>query len=144
MSQNIYKTASRVGLRVGGYSVEQLWSLKLQSPNVKEVTLDTLAIQLYNELKDRPSISFVSASKADKERDLNQLRLDVCIDIINTRKQEQDVNTQQAAALSEIKELEDVLIAARKKEITKLPSNEVEERIRQLKAQVAINNAPTL
>ena len=108
MSQNIYKNASRVGLRVGGYSVEQLWSLKLQSPNVKEVTLDTLAIQLYNELKDRPSISFVSASKADKERDLNQLRLDVCIDIINTRKQEQDVNTQQAAALSEIKELEDV------------------------------------
>ncbi len=40
MSQNIYKNASRVGLRVGGYSVEQLWSLKLQSPNNKEVTLN--------------------------------------------------------------------------------------------------------
>ena len=60
MSQDIYKKASRLGLRIGNYSVEQLWQMKLQSSSPKEITVDSLAVDLYNELKTMSEVSFVS------------------------------------------------------------------------------------
>lgn len=136
MSQDIYKKASRLGLRIGNYSVEQLWQMKLQSSSPKEITVDSLAVDLYNELKTMSEVSFVSASNNKSKRNLIELRLDICKDIINTRIKEQEINQENEANRSQLKVLEDALISAKQSELKGLSTTELEQKIKELKFDI--------
>lgn len=138
---NIYKQASRIGLRVGNYSVEQLWTLPLSSKSPAAACLNNLAVSVYNELKGTSEISFVSSSPTSKERTLNELRLDVLKDIIHTRQEESKINASTAATQSQIKVLEDAVLASREKELLSLPVDQLEAKLKELQQQVAATQA---
>lgn len=144
LMSNIYKQASRIGLRIGNYSVEQLWTLPLSSKSPTAACLNNLAVAVYNELKGTSEISFVSSSPNSKVRALNELRLDLLKDIIHTRQEESKADANIAATQSTIKILEDAARASREKELLELPADQLEAKIRELRQKVAENTQPTL
>lgn len=141
---NIYKQASRIGLRFGSYSLEQLWSLPLSSKSPTAASLNNLAVAIYNELKGTSEISFVSSSPNSKVRALNELRLDLLKDIIHTRQEEAKASASTAATQSTIKVLEDAVRVSRQKELLNLPADQLEAKIKELQRQVAEHTQPTL
>lgn len=144
LMSNIYKQASRIGLRIGNYSVEQLWTLPLSSKSPTAACLNNLAVAVYNELKGTSEISFVSSSPNSKDRALNELRLELLKDIIHTRQEEAKTDANIAATQSTIKVLEDAARASREKELLELPTDQLEAKIRELRQKVAENTQPTL
>lgn len=85
----IFETAARKKLRFdspkGLLSVEDLWDLPLTS---KSGSLDTIACQLFKQLKSDDSVSFVTAAK--KSDATVQLKFDVVKHVIDVRVAERD------------------------------------------------------
>lgn len=90
-TENIFEVATRQKLRfdspVGALSVEDLWSLHLQSATGK-ANLDQIAKDLHKQLKGKEEISFVSPSNVVNTT--TQLKFDIVLHIIAVRTQERD------------------------------------------------------
>jgi len=90
-TENIFEVATRQKLRfdspVGALSVEDLWSLPLQSAMGK-TNLDQIAKDLHKQLKGKEEISFVSSSNVVNTT--TQLKFDIVLHIITVLTQERD------------------------------------------------------
>ena len=87
MAKNIFELASRCGLRFnsskGLLTVEQLWSLPLQSAS--NLSLDGLAMAQHKKVKDSTELSFVTPTRTNSE---DELKLDILKHIIEVRIEE--------------------------------------------------------
>lgn len=92
--ENIYKLASRRGLRFGNYTVEQLWSLDLTSKRANVDTLDSIAKALHKRISETTVTSFVTETKTEASED-DQLRFKIVLDVIRTRKDEAALAAQE-------------------------------------------------
>lgn len=88
---DIFEQATRLKLRYethrGVLSVEDLWDLDLIS-STKKVTLDSLAVTLYKEIKSSDEVSFVSDNS--KKNDILQLKFDVVKHILDIKLEEKN------------------------------------------------------
>lgn len=86
---NIFEIATKEKYRFpsskGLLSLEQLWDLPLLSQ--KSACLNTIALTLHNELKEAPTISFVSQASTS-ENSVLSTKLDIVKHIISIRETE--------------------------------------------------------
>ena len=97
---NMFEQATRKRIRfntgIGILSVEDVWQLPLT--NAKGTNLDSLAVQLQEELAAKSKTSFVN--KAETKDEEAQLRFDIVVHIINVKLAERD----EAAKITERRE----------------------------------------
>jgi hypothetical protein len=127
----MFEKISRLKLRFdsgkGLLSVEDLWDLPLSSEAGK-VNLDSIAVSLYNELKNESTVSFVST--VSKAKGLLQLKFDAVKHILDTRLAE---NAIAANARVNAAKKQDLLALIARKEGVELESKSLDD----LKAMVA-------
>jgi hypothetical protein len=104
----IFELAARQKLRfpsiVGQLVTEQLWDLPLTTTRADRPSLDSIAREVFSELKNMQEVSFVD-SKPDPRRDTLQLQLTIIKHIISIKKAERDaekVKTVNAAQRQKI------------------------------------------
>ena len=125
-TETAFIKASRVRLRFetqkGSISSEDLWSLPLTS-GVGKLSLDSIAVETAARIKDKAGItSFVNPS--NKPQDMDELRLEILLYIIDHRKAE---NNAAAVAKANKDKKEIVLQALSEKQNDKLKSMSEEE-----------------
>lgn len=117
--------ASRLKLRFdtpkGGLSVEDLWDLPLRSAPGK-INLDTIAVELYNQVKEASTISFVNVPA--KSDETVQLKLDIAKYIIETRMAE---NAARALERTNLEKKQNLLALISKKENEHLEGQSLED-----------------
>ena len=95
----MFEKASRIGLRYetpqGLLTVEDLWKLPLTSSRPGRANLDDIAINLFRQLKESDTESFVK--KAAKKDDTTQLAFDIVKHIIDVRMAEDEAAAVQRA-----------------------------------------------
>jgi hypothetical protein len=108
MLDNLFQKASRLKLRYettkGNLSIEDLWDLPL-STTTNKVNLDSIAKDLYFQLKNEPDVSFVVKEK--KSDEVIQLKFDIVKYIIDTKLAEREANSK----IQENKEKKQQLLA---------------------------------
>ena len=126
---NPFMAASRCQLRFnsdrGSFGVEDLWSLSLKSLDAMAVAIDAVIQPSRKSFLDNPD------PKADKAMAENRLRLEVLLQVIATK---QDENKAMCAALDKDKQREFLKGLLDKKRIDKLEGLSMEEIEAQLQA----------
>ncbi len=130
---DIYKTAAQAGIRFttgrGEYTTEDLFSLSLKD-------LDSMAVNVNRQLKNGDGETFLENPdpKKRKETAVNQLRLDILKDVIQTKQEENRVKTEKAKAAAQ----RNFLLQLRdKKRLDKMEGLSLEEIEAQLAAQTS-------
>jgi hypothetical protein len=121
----MFDKASRLKLRFtttkGDLTVEDLWDLPLTSATGKP-NLDSIAVDLFNQVKETATVSFVNTpAKADETV---QLKLDIAKHIIETRLVE---NATRNAAAANAEKKQNLLALISKKENEHLEGQSLEE-----------------
>lgn len=100
MEKNIYKAASKANLlfAIGEsgqkLAVNQLWSLPMKTNDPKGLSLNALAIELKKQIEETPVTDFVGEFTGVDP--LVQLRFNIVLDVIETRKAEAAANVVAA------------------------------------------------
>ena len=138
MTNNIYKKATMSALRFGSnnYTVEQLWKLDLQHTRPDVITLDSLAKEVNKRLKSSAEDSFVTPVNTSGNT-ADELRLNILVDIIQTRQHLKEEQTNRNSVATEIKILNDALIASKQDELSKMSTKEIEALLLSKKAALA-------
>lgn len=133
---NIFEQATRLKLRFnteskrGELNVEQLWELPLTSEN--DVSLDGLAVKLASKIQNQSVVSFVNATKHNKDFELDKLRFDIVKHIIDVRIAEREQRKVNNERLAEIETLKQALDARKALELQNLSAEEIQKRIDEL------------
>lgn len=134
---NIFEQATRQKLRfdtpIGKLSVEDLWDLPLTARGTKP-SLDSLAIDLDEQLEKGKNKSFVSGAKKDP---VVQLRFDIVKSIIDTRVAENKAKTEQKQRETEIAKISDTLAKKKDAALEDLSVEALEARLLELKGGAA-------
>jgi hypothetical protein len=134
---NIFAQATRQKLRfdtpIGKLSVEDLWDLPLTARGNK-ASLDSLAIELDEQLEKGKNKSFVSGAKKDP---VVQLRFDIVKNIIDTKVAENKAKTEQKQRETEIAKITDTLAKKKDAALADLSVEALEARLLELKGGAA-------
>jgi len=126
----IFAQATRLKLRyksqIGNLTTEDLWDLPLQ--RTTGISLDSVAIEIYEELEKAGKKSFVSKNKTN---DILELKMDIIKYIINIKLKEKEDATK-ALENKERKELLMDVIA--EKEIDELKNKSVKDLKKEIKS----------
>lgn len=124
----MFEKASRQAIRFNGgakgqLSVEDLWSLPLQS--TRSASLDSIARDLHRELKDAETESFVSPqSNADT---ITQLKFDIVKHIINVRVQENDEKLRKKQAAAQKDRIDQIIADKKDKALLDMSIDDLEK-----------------
>lgn len=125
---NIFEQAARAKLRfetkLGDLTVEQLWDLPLTHSNVTRVTLDSIAVELDEQLEKGKTKSFVNSKKKDT---ILQLKFDVVKHIIDTREAENAAKVEEAGKSAQREKLDRLIAQKREGELEGKSIEELEE-----------------
>ena len=126
----IFAQATRLKLRyksqIGNLTTEDLWDLPLQ--RTTGISLDSVAIEIYEELEKAGKKSFVSKNKTS---DILELKMDIIKYIIDIKLKEKE-NAIKALENKERKELLMDVIA--EKEIDELKNKSVKDLKKEIKS----------
>ncbi len=132
-TSDLFVVASRLKLRFpttkGGMTVEDLWDLPLESKTGK-VNLNELAINTYNAIEQKPTISFVTP--VTKKDDINETRLEILKYVISRKQEENAVRMAANAKAEEKRKLLAVLGRKEDAELEQMSKEEVMKRIQDL------------
>lgn len=109
----------------GQLIINHLWNLPLQSKT--KVNLDDIAKELYRQIKESETISFVSDKTP--ENDLLQLKFDIVRHIINVRLDEQKRNMENAINEEKRQQIKEIIKLKKEKELLDLPIEELEKMV---------------
>jgi len=129
---NIFERATKEKVRfdtaIGVLDTEALWDLPLK--HKKKANLNSIAINLYKQLKDTPEIDFVDDESNNGNEEL-QLKFDIVKHIIEVKKKE---NAEAIRALKQKEQRRLISQIIAEKENEELKSASLEDLKAQLKA----------
>ena len=125
----MYKTAARKKFRFpapqGLVTTEQLWDLNTS-------TLNSIAVELDEQIKTTKKKSFLKNSLLDKEDQKNEelkLRLEIVVDILQTKESEEEAAANAAAVKRQNNKLLSIIESKKEKELETLTVEELEKRL---------------
>jgi len=128
---DIYKIASRTGLRFsspqGLLSVEDLWSLPLQSNRPNQANLDDISKAANKKLKNNDDDNFSLIDKAKKADSIDQLRFDIIKDVIETRITERDQKSKEKAEAERRQKIMGIIAEKKDRNLLEMPIEELEK-----------------
>lgn len=138
---NIFEQCTRQQLRFdtpthSGLSVEQLWTLPLQTTRANQSDLDGAGRVLVKALRELEDDSLVTPRNSTARAEL-ELKLAVVKHIIDVRQEEGSAKAARAAAASEAQQLESLLATKKAAELQNLPTEEIEKRLAEARARAA-------
>lgn len=137
----MFEQSSREALRFnvtgkGCMTDEDLWRLPRWSNDPDEVTLDSIAKSLNNELKSAEEETFVKSIKPDNTK--LQLKLSIVKHIIKTLEDEEEVAKKKAESEIQNKALREQILAAlaekQQRGVNAKTEEELEEMLKQLQS----------
>lgn len=135
---SIFEQASRERIRfqtqVGSISVEDLWELPLSS-KANKPNLDDIAKALYKELKsNEDAVSFVNKPVTSSQTQINQLRFDIVMHIINTRIEENQVAAKSRENAEKRQKIMEILADREDSSLKTTPTEELTKMLDELKS----------
>ena len=125
----MYKTAARKKFRFpapqGLVTTEQLWDLNTS-------TLNSIAVELDEQIKTTKKKSFLKNSLLDNEDQKNEelkLRLEIVVDILQTKESEEEAAANAAAVKRQNNKLLSIIESKKEKELETLTVEELEKRL---------------
>ena len=126
---SIFEKASREKFRfkstVGELTVEDLWDLPLTS--LKGANLNSIAVNLHNELASRNTVSFVDETSTSVADDKLRLAFEVVKHIIDVKKTERDAARLEKASKERRQEIMAIIEKKKREGLENLPIEELEK-----------------
>lgn len=122
---NLYKTATKENWTFpsanGLLTTSQLWQLPLTG----KVSLNAVAVSLYETIKASGEVSFVNT--VSNENTLNNLKLDLVKDVIATKQAESAAKLEEKAAQSHNKMIDELIAAKQAADLAALSIDELQK-----------------
>ena len=124
----MFEKAARLKLRfesrVGNLSVEDLWDLPLTK-------LNELAKSLNKQIKESKEEDFLEEKTSEDTK--TQLKFDIVLHILNTKKAENEAKNQAAAKKAEREKILEILSKKKEDALEKLDEETLNKRLEELK-----------
>lgn len=129
----MFERASRVKLRFesaqGLLSVEDLWDVPMVSSNPNKASLDNIAKNIYKQLKDENTESFVTDTS--KASELLQFKFDIVKYVIEIRKAEAEKIKEQRENKERKQKIADLIQRKKDEHLSNLSVEELENLLKQ-------------
>jgi hypothetical protein len=110
--ENKFELATRLKLRIpsakGPLMLEDLWDLPMTTKVPKGVSLDNIAVALYNKRQAETQTSFVEEDVTEKDAE-TALQFDLVVHVIRVRKAEGRAKAEAVARKQKVAELDELI-----------------------------------
>lgn len=127
------KDKIRFNTPFGNLTTEQLWGLPLTSNSKNTLSLDAVAVSIYNDLEKTPTVSFVNNSSTDINKELT-LKLDIVKAIINIKQEELKVKVDKLEKAETIQRLQSILNRKTEEALDDLSIEDIKKKLQSLQS----------